>query len=120
LILVDTSVWVDHLRKGDAGLIELLDTGQVITHPLIIGEIAMGSLRTRTVVLDSLQRLPRAMLASDEEVLEFVERHKLHGRGVGYVDAHLLASTQISQIAVWTRDKRLAAVAKTFGRLHQK
>ena len=112
MILVDTSVWVDHLRAGDAPLAELLRDGQVLTHPFVIGEIALGMLGQREIVLGSLRVLPRAAVASDAEVLGFIGRRNLHGRGIGYIDAHLLASVLLTGGAVlWTRDKRLAAVA---------
>jgi len=113
MILVDTSVWVDHLRRGDAALSRLLDTGSVLTHPFVIGELALGRLRQRGVVLGSLRALPRAETASDPEVLEFVERHALYATGIGYVDAHLLAATRLTPGAsLWTRDGRLAAAAE--------
>lgn len=113
MILVDTSVWVDHLRDGDAGLAELLDGGLVLTHPFVIGELALGSLHQRDVILGALQDLPRANAASDGEVLRFVDQEALHGRGIGYVDAHLLAAVRLTpDTSLWTRDKRLAAVAE--------
>jgi predicted nucleic acid-binding protein len=116
VILVDTSVWVDHLRRGDAALEHLLDTAQVMSHPLVIGEIAMGNLRDRALVLGDLAALPIAMAVSDQEVLGLIERRALHGLGLGYVDACLLASTQLTPDArLWTRDRRLEAAARQLG-----
>jgi predicted nucleic acid-binding protein len=121
LILVDTSVWVDHLKKGDAQLAELLERGGVVMHPFIVGEIACGSLANRSTILDLLQDLPMATVAESGEVLGFIERHRLHGKGIGYVDAHLLASTALTRggATLWTRDLRLRAAAETLGRAHQ-
>lgn len=111
MILVDTSIWVDHLRRADAGLIELLEQNQVMLHPFVIGELALGNLPRRKQVLDSLQDLPSAIEASDSEVFDFINRHALFGMGIGYVDAHLLASTRLNGVMLWTRDKRLRAAA---------
>ena len=113
MILVDTSVWVDHLRSGDAQLAEFLERGVVLGHPFVIGEIACGSLSDRGAILALLQHLPMATVAEPAEVLDFIGRHKLHGKGIGYVDAHLLASTALTGGAkLWTRDRRLHAVAR--------
>jgi hypothetical protein len=112
LILVDTSVWVDHLRRGDAQLAGLLERGAVVMHPFVIGEIACGSLADRSTILELLQDLPIAVVADVDEVLGFIERHKLHGKGIGYIDVHLLASVALTDGAkIWTRDKRLRAAA---------
>jgi len=111
MILVDTSVWVDHLRAGDDGLAELLHHGRVLMHPFVLGELALGSLLQRRLVLDSLQDLPNAITASDAEVLILIETAGLSGAGIGYVDAHLLASVRLTPDAsLWTRDKRLSKV----------
>ena len=116
MILVDTSVWVDHLRSGDAKLVDLLERANVIMHPFVVGEIACGSLRDRLSILELLQDLPAAAVAEGEEVLGFVERHVLHGKGIGYVDVHLLASVALTEGAkLWTRDKRLRLVAQALG-----
>ena len=108
MILVDTSVWIDHLRQGDAELAGLLNMGQVLTHRLVIGELALGNLQNRDIVLDALHGLPQACVASDGEVMRFIEQHALSGSGIGYVDAHLLAAVKLTHGAsLWTRDKRL-------------
>lgn len=116
MILVDTTVWVDHLRSGDQTLTQLLDTGTVITHPFVIGEIALGHLNPRDLILRMLSNLPKAVAAADAEVLSFVEQRKLFGLGIGYVDAHLLAAAQLTAGAtLWTRDKRLHGIADNLG-----
>ena len=112
MILVDTSVWVEHLRAGNAELKGLLESGQVLCHPFITGEVALGSLRRRDVILRELRALPQASMASDEEVLLLIEHRALFGRGIGYVDAHLIAAARLTPTAtLWTRDTRLHAVA---------
>ena len=115
MILVDTSVWVDHLRSGVPLLANLLQEGEVLIHPWVIGEIACGNLRNRQQVLDLLLGLPTALVASDSEVLLLIERGNLMGRGIGYVDAHLLAAAKLSGCGLWTQDRRLAAVAQEQG-----
>lgn len=116
MILADTSVWVDHLRQSDAELASLLEHGHVQMHPFVLGEIALGTLRQRAIVLDALGNLPSATIATDPEVLHFIERQALAGRGIGYVDAHLLASLHLTPgTALWTKDKRLHGVAAGMG-----
>ena len=116
MILVDSSVWVDHLRRGEPRLIGLLETSQVLTHPFVIGELALASLKNRTAVLASLSELPQAGTATDGEVLDFIERNALFGLGIGYIDAHLLAATRVNAgLQLWTRDKRLGVVADRLG-----
>jgi predicted nucleic acid-binding protein len=116
MILVDTSVWVDHLRTSDEMLVGLLDTAMVLAHPLVIGELALGNLDRREIVLSALSDLPRAIVATDTEVLHFIDRHTLFGRGVGYTDVHLLAAVRLTAGAeLWTRDKRLHGVAVQLG-----
>ncbi len=116
MILVDTSVWADHLRAGDAALAALLNAGSVLGHPFVVGELALGPLRQRRAVLDLLSNLPRALVASDAEVLGFIDANAIFGRGVGYIDAHLLAATRLTAGArLWTRDKRLGEVAGARG-----
>jgi predicted nucleic acid-binding protein len=112
MILVDTSVWVDHLRAREKTLVHLLNTGQVLTHLFVIGELALGNLRQRGAILNTLQVLPQAILAADQEVLHFIDQHRLFGIGIGYVDAHLLAAARLTPATtLWTRDKRLRAAA---------
>ena len=111
MILVDTSVWVELLRRGLPRLATLLQEGKVMIHPWVIGELACGNLRNRQQVLDLLLGLPTALVASDAEVLLLIERDRLMGRGIGYLDAHLLASARLSHCRLWTQDRRLAAVA---------
>lgn len=116
MILVDTSVWIDHLRTGDGLLARLLGGGVVLVHPFVIGELALGRLKQRHDVLTALDDLPRSEVATDTEVLQLVEREALFGRGVGYVDAHLLAAVRLTAGArLWTRDRRLHAIAVALG-----
>ena len=115
MILVDTTVWVEHLRRGLPSLATLLQEGEVLIHPWVIGELACGNLRNRQQVLELLQGLPMATVASDAEVLLLIERDRLMGRGIGYVDVHLLASARLSHCRLWTQDRRLAAVAHEQG-----
>jgi predicted nucleic acid-binding protein len=116
VILADTSVWVDHLRVGDTALAGLLDAGMVLAHPFVIGELALGNLRQREIVLKALADLPHASVATDAEVLHFIERYALSGRGIGYIDAHLLASVKLTAGAeLLTHDKRLRGLAVQLG-----
>jgi hypothetical protein len=119
MILVDTSVWVDHLRAGVEALAAHLDGSRVLMHPFVLGELACGNLRNRGELLALLKDLPQAAVASDAEVLFFIERHALMGRGIGYLDAHLLAAVALDGAAqLWTRDKRLRSVADTLNLAH--
>ncbi len=119
MILVDTSVWVDHLRRGDARLRALLESSRVLSHPFVIGEIACGSLAGRAVVLELLGNLPMAAAADAGEALAFIERQRLHGKGLGYVDVHLLAAVALTPgVRLWTRDKRLHAIGQALGYAH--
>ncbi len=116
MILVDTSVWIDHLRAGDKTLATLLNSGMVLSHPFVVGELALANLRRRELVLTAMSDLPRASIATDAEVLHFIHRHALFGRGIGYIDAHLLAAVQLTaDAALWTRDKRLNDVGADLG-----
>lgn len=116
MILIDTSVWVDHLRFGDRALEQVLEAGQAATHPFVIGELALGNLRQRREVLGAITELPRVNAASDAEVLHFIEELALFGSGIGYIDAHLLASLRLTPGArIWTRDRRLDDVSKRLG-----
>ena len=108
MVLVDTSIWVGHLRSGDEALGRLLEAGMVLVHPYVIGELALGNLRQREVVLGALSDLPHASVATDAEVMGFIDQHTLFGRGIGYVDIHLLAAARLTPGAtLWTTDKRL-------------
>lgn len=112
MILVDTSVWVDHLRAGNETLAQLLDRGEVLAHPFVTGEISLGNLRQRDLLLTTLTLLPGAAVATDAEVLRLIDRRMLYGRGVGYVDVHLLAAVSLTDGArLWTYDKRLHEIA---------
>lgn len=114
--LVDTSVWIDHFRRGNPSLVAALEREDVLTHPFVIGEIACGELKKRREILGLLSALPGAVVASDEETLHFIERHRLMGKGIGYIDAHLLASVALTGGArLWTLDKRLAPLAEKHG-----
>ncbi|MFT3987385.1 type II toxin-antitoxin system VapC family toxin [Aestuariivirga sp.] len=116
MILADTSVWIDHFRKGDARLASLLLASEVLVHPLIIGEIALGQLKARTTILASLGNLQSATVATDREVLDFISSASLGGSGIGYLDAHLLASVVLTSGAkFWTRDRKLASAAARLG-----
>jgi len=119
VILVDTSVWIDHLRSGDEQLTALLNSNQVMGHPFVLGELACGNLQNRAEFLVLMADLPQAVTASDTEVLFFIEQHELMGRGIGFVDVHLLASVSLTGAArLWTRDQRLATLAGELG-IHQ-
>lgn len=116
MILVDTSIWIDHLRAGDPEVSELLREGQVLGHPLVTGELAVGHLSRRSEILGLLHNLPQATVATDDEVLTFIDKRQLFGLGIGYVDTHLLAATALTPAArLWTRDKRLALAAVQHG-----
>lgn len=116
MILVDTSVWIDHLRKGNGRLSDLLMNSSVLVHPHVIGELACGNLSNRKQVLKLLNALPVSKVAADREVLYFIEQNELMGRGIGYVDAHLLAAASLSgPAALWTRDRKLQSVASELG-----
>ena len=112
MILVDTSVWVDHFRRGNDALAEFLSAGRVWAHQFVIGELACGNLRRRSQVLHYLSNLPCAPTAGHHEVLQLVERRRLQGAGLGWVDAHLLAAALIDGLVLWTLDRPLLAAAK--------
>jgi predicted nucleic acid-binding protein len=120
VILVDSSIWIDHLRKPEIGLERLLGDGQVLCHPFVVGELACGHLRRRLAFLAQIQLLPMATVATHSEALALVDRHALAGRGIGWTDVHLLSSALLTRpAALWTRDKRLAAAAAELGCLHR-
>jgi predicted nucleic acid-binding protein len=114
-VLVDTSVWVDHFRRGNRVLSEMLEGARVWTHPFVIGELACGQLSRREVILESLASLPGAPPVGHLDVMAFVEDHKLMGRGIGWVDVHLLASAFQAELPLWSLDKRVSAVARYLG-----
>jgi predicted nucleic acid-binding protein len=116
VILVDTSVWVDHLRFGNPTLAGLLEHGSVLGHPWVLGELALGHLSRRREIVRLLASLPQATVATPVEMLTLVDRHRLYGLGIGYVDAQLLAAAQLTPDArLWTNDRRLAAAARLGG-----
>lgn len=118
MVLVDTSVWVAHLREGNVGLESLLNEGNVACHPFIIGELACGRLKNRTEIISLLQSLPMALPAEHDEVLQFIDNQQLMGSGLGYIDMHLLASANLTKISLWTLDKRLHEVSLKLGLTH--
>lgn len=113
MILIDASVWIDHIRSAESVILELVNARKVLCHPFVIGEIAMGQFRNRRVFLGDLGKLKTAEVADDDEVMTLIERHSLFRRGIGYIDAHLLAAAFLTPEAkLWTRDKRLKDAAK--------
>jgi len=116
MILVDTSIWIEHLRQRDERLSKLLSQGQVLAHPFVTGELALRSLQNRAKILEALQDLPQAPVATDGEVMSFIQQNALYGLGIGYIDAHLLAAVRLAPgAALWTRDKRLLAAGTSLG-----
>lgn len=115
MILVDASIWIAHLRRADARLSDFLGRGLAASHPHVIGELALGSIPRRRDFLASLAKLPQPPVASHEEVLVLIEAESLSGRGIGYTDAHLLASAKLGAAQLWTADRRLRAVAEELG-----
>jgi predicted nucleic acid-binding protein len=111
MVIVDTSVWVSHFREGNGELANLLIEGKVICHSFIIGELACGNLKDRAVILSYLELLPTCLEANHEEVLSFIENNHLMGQGLGYVDVHILASTVLTGVPLWTLDKKLVQAA---------
>lgn len=114
-MIVDTSVWIDHFRQPNADLASFLDEGRVLTHPFVIGELACGSLARREEVLHLLEALPAAPVATHDEVMAFVDRYRLHGSGLGWIDVHLLASARLGRASLWSADKRLRREAVRLG-----
>ena len=115
MILVDTSVWIDHLRCRNQYLAELLEADEVVIHPFVIGELACGNIQNRAEILSLLRALPLATKAGNDEVLQLIGRRKLQGKGLGLIDIHLLASCLIERSSLLTKDARLAAVAADMG-----
>lgn len=115
MVLVDTSVWIDHLRSNEPELVRLLESNRVLGHPFVRGELALGNLSKRQLILKALDNLPQAPVAFNDEMKVFIENHALFGLGIGFIDAHLLASTRLAVNAkLWTRDKRLLVTASKF------
>ncbi len=112
MVLVDSSVWVDHFHRTDEQLVELLEAGEVITHPLVIGELSCGYLTQRRTTLALLHALPRAPEASAAEVLSLIEQGRLFGVGLGIVDVHLLAAARLANASLWTKDRTLLRIAE--------
>jgi len=115
MVLVDTSVWVIHLRAGNIGLETLLNDGHVVCHPFIVGELACGNLVNRSEILSLLQALPLAIHAEHEEVMHFIENYSLMGKGLGYIDIHLIVSAVLTKVTLWTLDKKLKEVSLKLG-----
>ena len=115
MVLADTSVWVEHLRHGCPGLESLLDKGEVLCHPFVIGELACGRLSRRAEILTLLRSLPQAAVADLEEVLSFLDVHRLMGIGLGFIDVHLIASARLHKAPLWTLDRTLQRTAKRLG-----
>ena len=118
MILVDTSVWIDHLRLGDPELASALQSCEVLCHPHVVGKLACGNLRARDKVITLLQALPVSPVVSDKESLCFIDNYSLMARGIGYIDVQLLASARLAGAYLWTRDKRLQTVALELGLAH--
>ncbi len=112
MVLVDTSIWVEHLRYGNARLIEFLDEGRVMIHPFVIGELACGNIKNRVEILALLHTLPTSSVADIEEIIIFIDNNRLMEKGLGYIDVHMLASAILSNSCLWTKDKPLANAAK--------
>lgn len=115
IVLADTSVWLDHWRSPDARLIKLLEQNRIVAHPFVIGEIALGAITPRAEILQRLRRLHATRVAQHQEVIDLIERIPLWGRGIGWVDAHLVASVLLDGIRLWTLDRSLARVAHDLG-----
>jgi hypothetical protein len=112
MILADTSVWIDHFRLGNNRLETLLKEDQIVCHPFIIGELACGNLKNRQEIIRMLELLPQGTIAGHNEVLYFIDKHRIQGSGIGWIDAHLLASCYLTGCTIWTLDKSLSKIAK--------
>jgi predicted nucleic acid-binding protein len=114
LVLADTSIWIDHFRRSNFQLARLLDRGDIVMHPFVIGELVLGKVTKIAEMIDFFHLLPKTIVASADEILEFISKRKLSGSGIGYVDVHLLAAAALMpETLVWTRDKKLRAAAQT-------
>ncbi len=111
MLLVDTSVWIDHFRKSNEQLEEVLNNGDIMCHPFIIGELACGNIKNRKEILSLMKELPMSYKASHDEIFELIERRKLMGRGLGFIDMHLIASAFLSNVCLWSFDKNLNKIA---------
>ena len=120
MILVDTSIWINHLRNNDHHLEKLLFNGEVVCHPHVIGELACGNIKNRQEIISLLQALPQTPLVEFEEFLYFIEQNQLHGKGIGFVDIHLMASAKLGQTSLWTADKRLQSASAELNLKHKK
>ena len=118
MVLVDTSIWIEHLRSGSLTLAALLNKALIVTHPFIVGELACGNLKHRKKFMSLLSELPSAVTASHDEVLELIDAHKLMGQGIGWIDANLLASSLLSGTPLWSGDRRLRSIAAVLGVLY--
>jgi predicted nucleic acid-binding protein len=112
MIVPDTSVWIEHFRRGDKGLVQLLLDGRIAIHPFVTAELACGSLKNRLLTLDYFDAMPQVPSAETGEVRHFIEHHALYGLGLGWVDIHLLAAAKLANYRLWTLDKRLAGAAE--------
>ncbi|RXT46281.1 VapC toxin family PIN domain ribonuclease [Bosea sp. Tri-44] len=115
MILLDASVWIDHLRRSEPRLVGMLSEGDILIHPFVTAEVALGSIARRDTVIAVLDALPQAPVATHGEVMRLIEHERLHGLGIGYVDAHLLASARLADAGLWSRDRRLLAAAERLG-----
>ena len=120
MILVDTSLWINHLKSNESYLEKLLFDGEVMCHTHVIGELACGNIKNRREIISLLQALPMAPQIEFDEYLYFIDKNQLNGRGIGFVDIHLLASAQLGQVKLWTVDKRLKAIAAELGLNYKK
>ena len=114
MVLVDTSVWVDHFRRGNTALVDLLDEGRVLSHPFVVGELSCGNLKKREQILQLLTSLSAVSVAEHDEALGLIRDERLYGRGLGWIDVHLLASSRLAPCSLWTLDKALKATAQHF------
>jgi predicted nucleic acid-binding protein len=112
MILADTSIWINHLDKSNEVMSRLLHEDKIVLHPFVVGEIALGNLKNRKLILGSLQKFKALAIADEQDVLELIDVHGLSGVGIGYVDTHLLASAALANARLWTLDKQLAAAAQ--------
>ena len=115
MTLVDTSVWIDHFRKNNPALKELLVSGKVVVHPFIVGELACGNLKNRAEILHLLSELPQAVIAEHYEVMNFIEKNILYGTGMRWIDVHLIASALLTDLQIFTYDKAIAETASELG-----